>query len=164
MSSLLLLRLSCKQNDKIGVFGRYQNVATGWFRKKRAYCQSEAKRGSREILKGPGCVLGWRQGSKGANSEALHTTTPVHQMGVCSELHEGHVGQNETCPWLVLISLNEGNHHKRHLAFWSGGRCGRTDESPTSAFNRALLLTVTQSRTLNCTLGFHADTEGTRHG
>lgn len=69
-----------------------------------------------------------------------------------------------------MISHNEGKHHNKcHLAFWSSSRCGRTDESPTSAFNRALLssspqLAVTQSRTLNRTLGFHADTEATSHG
>lgn len=83
---------------------------------------------------------------------------------------KGHKGENETFPWLGLISLNEGKHHNKcHLAFWSRGRCGRSDESPISAFNRALLspspeLTVTQSRMLNCMLGFHADTECTSHG
>lgn len=76
MSSLLLLHLSCKQNDKICMFGRYPFVATGWFRKKRVHCQSEAKRGSGEmcLVKGPSCVLGWRQGSKGRR--ALSPSTP----------------------------------------------------------------------------------------
>lgn len=66
MSALLLLHLSCKQNDQIGMFDRYQYVATGWFRKTRLHCRSEAKRGSREmcLMKGPSHMLAWRQGSK----------------------------------------------------------------------------------------------------
>lgn len=67
MSSLVLLHLSCKQNDKNSVFGRYQRVATGRLGKTRLHCQPEAKCGSREmcLLKRPSCVLGWRQGSEG---------------------------------------------------------------------------------------------------
>lgn len=116
------------------------------------------------------CV-GVEAGVRGqVNYELHHNMTSVHQMGVCSELYKAHKGENETFPWLGLIFLNEGKHHNKcHLAFWSSGRCGRSDESPISAFNRALLssspeLTVTQSRTLNCMLGFHADTECTSHG
>lgn len=116
------------------------------------------------------CV-GVEAGVKGQmNYEPLDTMTSVHQMGVCSDLHRGHWGENETFPRLVLMSCNEGRHHNKcHLAFCGSGCCGRNDESPTSAFNRALLsssleLTVTQSRTLSGTLGFHADTECTSHG
>lgn len=85
--------------------------------------------------------------------------------GVCSELHKGHPEGKRK---ISLISFDYKHCNKCHLAFWSTSHCGRTDESPNSAFIRALLssseLTVTQSWTLNCTLGFHADAECTSHG
>lgn len=69
---------------------------------------------------------------------------------------------------ISLISFDHKHHNKCHLAFWSSSHCGCTDESPTSAFYRALLSspewTVAQSWTLNCKLGFHADTQCTSHG
>lgn len=55
----------------------------------------------------------------------------------CWELHKTHQWHNETSLWLVLISPHEEKHHNKcHLAFWSSG-C--SDESPVSAFKRALL-------------------------
>lgn len=124
------------------------------------------------LMKRPSCgstYWGWRQGSKGRWTMSLSTlqltftTWRAH-----SECHEGHLGENETFPWLVLIFPNEEKHHKGHLAFCSSSG-GCSGESPTFAFNRAsqsssLELTVTQSWTLNCTPGFHADTKCTSHG
>lgn len=120
-----------------------------------------------------GCIVG-QKGRRNASHERTHVCQGQRPSELwalydcCSPdgslLRASGRGESEALPWLVLISHNEGNHHKCHLAFWSGSCRGRTDESPTSAFNRASLLTVTQSRPLNRTLGFHADTEGTRHG
>lgn len=54
-----------------------------------------------------GLAICWRggRGQKGRlNYEPLHTMTSVHQMGVCSQPHKGHQGENETFPLLVLIT------------------------------------------------------------
>lgn len=42
-TSLLLLHLTCQQNDKTCVFGRFQYVATAWFSKEEAALSLRSK-------------------------------------------------------------------------------------------------------------------------
>lgn len=98
----------------------------------------------------------------------MRPRTPSHLFTRWTPALSSRTEKNQSLCWVDVIFTDEGNqYNKCHSAFWSSRCCRRNDESPTSESNRAALsleLTVTQSWTLNWTLGFHADTDCTSHG